>query len=281
MDRYCLMGHPVAHSKSPWIHARFAALTGQALSYEARLVPLDGFLAAVREFREQGGRGCNITVPFKFEAAALAVEGLTPRATLAGACNTLRFDQDGSLIGDNTDGIGLVRDIEHNAGLPLAGQRVLLVGAGGAAAGVLGPLIAAGPATLHVANRTVGNAHVLVERHHGLAAQHRVDLQACSLEAVDAGYDLVINGTASSLGGDAVPVAARVLRPGALACDMMYGPAAQGFLDWAARHGATGRDGLGMLVEQAAESFQLWRGVRPPSAQVLAELRALLAPTRP
>lgn len=277
MDTYCLLGHPVAHSKSPWIHARFAELTGQGLRYEARLVPLPGFLDAVRDFRAEGGLGCNVTVPFKFEAAALAADGLTPRAALAGACNTLAF-RDGTLVGDNTDGIGLVRDIEHNAGLPLAGRRVLLVGAGGAAAGVLGPLVEAGPAALTVANRTLANAELLVERHRALAAEHGVRLAATALDAAGEGYDVVINGTASSLSGDSVPVTANVLKPGALALDMMYGPAAQGFLDWAARHGATPRDGLGMLVEQAAESFHLWRGVRPPSAQVLSELREQLRP---
>lgn len=269
------MGNPVDHSKSPWIHARFAALTGQALEYGKRLVPMDGFAAGVRAFRADGGRGCNVTVPFKFEAATL-VSHRSGRAALAGACNVLRFDADG-IYGDNTDGIGLVADLERNAGIELAGRTVLLIGAGGAAAGVLGPLIEAQPRAVVVANRTVGKAQALVASHATLADAGGVRLQAHGLDGIPGQYDVVINGTASSLSGDAVPVPAGVLRPGALACDMMYGPAAAGFLAWAEAHGASGRDGLGMLVEQAAEAFLLWRGVRPPSAQVLAELRAELA----
>jgi shikimate dehydrogenase len=275
MDRYCVMGNPVDHSKSPWIHARFAALTGQELEYGKRLVALDGFAAGVRGFQAEGGRGCNVTVPFKFEAATL-VSHRSGRAALAGACNTLRFDADG-IYGDNTDGVGLVVDLEHNARTKLAGRALLLIGAGGAAAGVLGPLIEAQPRKIVVTNRTVARAEALVVRHATLADATGAKLQAVGLDAVPGQYDVVINATATSLGGEAVPVPASVLRPGALAYDMMYGPAAAGFLAWAQAHGATGRDGLGMLVEQAAESFLLWRGVRPPSVQVLAELREELA----
>lgn len=275
MDRYCVMGNPVDHSKSPWIHARFAALTGQTLEYGKRLVPMDGFAEGVRAFRAEGGKGCNVTVPFKFEAFGLA-DVRSARAELAGACNTLRFDADG-IHGDNTDGIGLVSDLQDNAGVPLAGRALLLVGAGGAAAGVLGPLLQARPARVVVANRTLDKAQALVRRHAMLAAESGADLQACALDAVPGAFDVVINGTASSMAGSAVPVGAGVLKPGALACDMMYGPAAQGFLQWAREHGAIGRDGLGMLVEQAAEAFRFWRGVRPPSAQVLAQLRQELA----
>jgi len=272
-DLYCVMGNPVEHSRSPWIHARFAELTGQALAYERRLVPLDGFGAALRDFAQAGGRGCNITVPFKFEAFALAARH-TPRALRAQACNTLRFDPEaeGGWLADNTDGIGLVRDIEANAGVALAGKRVLLIGAGGAAAGALGPLLEARPAVLVVANRTVAKAEELVARHADLAG-------GCALAARaprEAGerFDVVINATASSLQGAQVPVDSAVLAPGALALDMMYGPAAQGFIAWAQAHGARGRDGLGMLVEQAAEAFLAWRGVRPDTAPVLAALRA-------
>jgi shikimate dehydrogenase len=275
VDRYCVMGHPVDHSKSPRIHARFAALTGQALEYGKRLVAMDGFAAGVRAFQAEGGRGCNVTVPFKFEAATL-VSHRSGRAALAGACNTLRFDADG-IYGDNTDGVGLVVDLEHNAGVKLAGRALLLIGAGGAAAGVLGPLIEAQPRKIVVANRTVAKAEALVARHATLADASGVKLQAVGLDAVPGHYDVIINATATSLSGEAVPVPASVLRPGALAYDMMYGPAAEGFLGWAQAHGATGRDGLGMLVEQAAEAFLLWRGVRPPSAQVLAEMREELA----
>ena len=171
-DLYCVMGNPVEHSKSPWIHARFAELTGQALRYERRLIALDGFAHGVAAFRAEGGRGCNVTVPFKFEAGALPGLRMTPRAALAQACNTLRFDADATLA-DNTDGLGLVNDITANAGVPLAGQCVLLVGAGGASAGVLGPLIEAKPAHIAVANRTPDKAQALVQRHAALAAARR------------------------------------------------------------------------------------------------------------
>lgn len=273
-DLYCVMGNPVEHSKSPWIHARFAQLTGQELRYEKRLVARDAFARAVQAFRAEGGRGCNVTVPFKFEAAMLPARQ-TDRARLAQACNTLRFD-DGELFADNTDGVGLVDDIMRNAGVALAGADVLLIGAGGAAAGVLGPLIEARPGRVVVANRTQDKAASLVARHAALAATHRVRLEASALHELRGGFDVVINATTSSLSGAAVPVAPGVLRPGALACDLMYGAAAQGFIEWAQRHGAVARDGLGMLVEQAAQAFLIWRGVRPPSAQVLAELRATL-----
>lgn len=271
MDRYCVMGNPVDHSKSPWIHARFAELTGEPVEYGKRLVPMDGFEEGLRAFRAEGGKGCNVTVPFKFEAARLA-DFRSARAALAGACNVLRFEADG-IHGENTDGIGLVADLQRNAGIPLGGRDVLLVGAGGAAAGVLGPLLEARPRRIVVANRTVEKAQALVQRHAMLANETYADLQACALHAVRGAFDVVLNATATSMSGTGVPVDAGVLKPGALACDMMYGPAAQGFLDWAREHGAVGRDGLGMLVEQAAEAFQFWRGVRPPSAQVLAELR--------
>ena len=276
MDLYCVMGNPVAHSRSPWIHARFAELTGQALHYDRQLAPLDGFAATVAAFRAAGGRGCNVTVPFKHEAAALAT-WQSPGVALAGSANTLAFDGD-AIRAHNTDGPGLVADITVNAGVPLAGQELLLIGAGGAAAGVLGPLIAQKPRRIVIANRTVGRADELVQRHGALAAQNGVALRACALEASaqDGPFDVVINATASSLGGAGVPVPASVLKPGALALDMMYGPAAQVFLHWAVAHGARPRDGLGMLVEQAAESFLIWRGVRPHSLTVLVELRAIV-----
>lgn len=275
LDRYAVVGHPVAHSRSPAIHAAFAQATGQRLRYERLLAPLDGLAATLRDFAAAGGRGCNITVPFKFDAAALCPR-LSARARLAEAVNTLRFDADG-WFGDNTDGVGLVNDLQRNAGLALAGTRVLLVGAGGAAAGALGPLAEAGPAAIVVANRTPAKAAALCARHAALAAAHGVALSATGLDAPGAAFDVVINASASSLGGAAVPVPAAVLRPGTLALDMMYGPAAAPFLHWAAGHGATPRDGLGMLVEQAAEAFALWRGVRPATAPVLAALRAQLA----
>jgi shikimate dehydrogenase len=274
-DLYCVMGNPVEHSKSPWIHARFAQLTGQRLQYGKRLISLDGFAQAVAQFRAEGGRGCNITVPFKFQAAPLATQ-TSARAELAQACNVLRFDGE-RVLADNTDGIGLANDIRYNAGVHLDGLDVLLVGAGGAAAGVLGPLIEARPRRIVVANRTPARATALVERHAALARQHGVALETTGLAQVEGSYAAVINATASSLSGAEVPVPASVLKPGALAYDFMYGPAAQDFMQWARSHGAVARDGLGMLVEQAAEAFLLWRGVRPPSAQVLAELQGEMA----
>ncbi len=275
MEDYCVMGHPVEHSRSPWIHARFAELTGQTLRYGRRLVPLDGFVPAVQAFVAEGGRGCNVTVPFKFEAATLAATR-SDRARLAEASNTLHVTPAG-LHADNTDGAGLVQDIQGNAGVAIAGRDVLLIGAGGASAGVLGPIVAAGARSVTVANRTPAKATALTQRHAALAALHGTRLHACALDATEGAFDIVVNGSASSLAGAGVPVPAQVLKPGALAVDMMYGPAAAGFLAWAADHGAVPRDGLGMLVEQAAESFVLWRGLRPPAAQVLAELRSRLA----
>jgi shikimate dehydrogenase len=269
------MGNPVEHSRSPWIHARFAALTGQPVEYGKRLVNVDGFAAALQAFRAEDGRGCNVTLPFKFEAATL-VSHRSARAALAGACNTLRFDA-GGIYGDNTDGLGLVHDLQDNAGVPLAGRDLLLVGAGGAAAGVLGPLVEARPRRIVIANRTLAKAQSLVASHAALAEATGVELACSALDAVPGAFDLVVNASASSIGGAQVPVPGSVLRPGALAYDMMYGPAAEGFLQWARDHGAVGRDGLGMLVEQAAQAFLVWRGVRPPSAQVLAELRQELA----
>ena len=270
-DLYCVMGNPVEHSRSPWIHARFAELTGQALVYERRLVALEGFAQALRDFAHAGGAGCNITVPFKLQAAQAATH-CSERVRLAGAANTLIFTANG-IVADNTDGLGLVADLTRNAGLELAGRDVLLIGAGGAAAGALGPLLRARPRRIVVTNRTLARAQALVQAHTPLALLQKTELLTQAPQGLEADFDLIINASASSLAGDSVPVSASVLRRGSLAYDMMYGPAAQGFLDWADRHGAQARDGLGMLVEQAAEAFVLWRGVRPPSAQVLAELR--------
>ena len=273
-DLYCVMGNPVEHSRSPWIHARFAELTGQTLHYDKRLVARDGFVPALHAFIQEGGRGCNITVPFKFEAAALATH-TSARAALAQACNVLTFHA-GSIQADNTDGAGLVNDIQRNAGLDLKGRHLLLIGAGGAAAGVLGPLLQAGPARMTVANRTLAKATALVAHHAALALLQKTELLAQELQGLEGDFDVIINASASSLSGGGVPVAASTLRPGALAYDMMYGPAAQGFMTWAREHGAVPRDGLGMLVEQAAEAFLIWRGVLPPSQAVLAELRAVM-----
>ena len=275
MDHYCVLGNPVEHSKSPQIHARFAELTRQLVTYDKQLVALDDFAAALSRLRQSGARGCNVTVPFKFEAFA-AAQFKSSRAELACAANTLRFDNDG-IHADNTDGIGLVHDITVNAGVQMAGRDILLIGAGGAAAGVLGPLLHARPRRLVVANRTRNKAEVLVERHRTHPdlsfLLQKTELTSEYPLTLKGNFDVIINATAASLAGADIPVAASVLRPGALAYDMMYGAAAKGFALWAEAHGAVARDGLGMLVEQAAAAFEFWRGVRPPSGQVLAEMR--------
>jgi shikimate dehydrogenase len=279
MDQYVVIGHPVEHSQSPFIHAEFARQTGQELHYGRLLCPLDGFETALRGFARGSSagpaRGCNVTLPFKFDALRLC-ERASERAALAGAANTLRLDG-ATWYADNTDGAGLVRDIEHGAGVLLAGRKLLVVGAGGAAAGVLGPLLARRPALLVLANRGVDKAHALVERHRAVAAAAGSELRATGLNDCGSGFDVVVNATATSLQGAAPPVHESVLGSGALAIDLMYGASAAPFLAWAHRHGATPRDGLGMLVEQAAEAFELWRGVRPQTAPVLAALRARLA----
>jgi len=271
-DRYCVFGNPIGHSKSPAIHARFAAQTGQDLVYQALLAPLDGFVTAVREFAAAGGKGANVTVPFKEEAFRLC-DRLSERARRAGAVNTLQFGEDG-ILGDNTDGAGLLRDIEHNLGVKLEGKRVALLGAGGAARGALAPLLADRPQSLAIANITVARAEELAA---GVA-----DLGAVAAggfaDLAGGRFDVVINATSASLSGDTLPLPEGLFAPGALAYDMMYGPGETLFMEQARQLGA-GRcaDGLGMLVEQAAEAFVLWRGVRPQTATVLAELRELLA----
>lgn len=274
-DRYAVAGNPVEHSRSPLIHSLFAQATGQAVDYGRLLCPLDAFKPTISAFAADGAKGCNVTVPFKFEAFEMAARR-SPRAELAQAANTLRFDSEGGWLADNTDGVGLVRDITVHAGVPLAGQRILLLGAGGASAGVLGPLIEARPAEIVMANRTVEKAQAIVDRHAAWAAQHGVKLSARSLADPGQAFDVFINGTAASLSGSGIPVGPQVLRPGTLALDMMYGPAAQTFLQWARDHGAVARDGLGMLIEQAAEAFYIWRGVRPDTKPVLAHMRQLV-----
>ena len=273
--RYAVIGNPVAHSQSPFIHAAFARQTGEPVVYERLLCPLDGFTDTVRAFAAAGAAGCNVTMPFKFDAFALA-ERKTLRAEVATACNVLRFDAAG-WFGDNTDGVGLIRDIERNAGVDLRDARVLLIGAGGGAAGALGALLAAGASEVVVANRTLERAEALVARHRLGADGARVGrVEARSLEACGVAFDIVVNASASSAVGASVPVASAVLKPGALALDMMYGRAADGFLAWAREHGAVGRDGLGMLVEQAAAAFAFWRRREPETAPVLAALRQRL-----
>ncbi|ACO76291.1 shikimate 5-dehydrogenase [Azotobacter vinelandii CA] len=270
MDRYAVFGNPIGHSKSPQIHRLFAGQTGQALGYEPLLAPLDGFAGAARAFFVDG-RGANVTVPFKEDAFRLADE-LTPRARRAGAVNTLMKREDGTLLGDNTDGAGLVRDLRQ-AGLDLAGLRILLLGAGGAVRGVLEPLLAERPAALVIANRSEDKARQLVDEFAELGP-----LSACGFAALQGPFDLIVNGTSASLAGELPPLPTGLIQPGRGFCyDMMYGREATPFCHWAQQQGtARTRDGLGMLVEQAAESFQLWRGVRPDTASVLAELRRQL-----
>jgi shikimate dehydrogenase len=272
MDRYCVFGNPIAHSKSPEIHAAFAAQTGQNLQYERRLAPLDGFADAVRGFIAEGGKGANVTLPFKLEAVKVA-QALTIRARAAGAVNTLHFTDDG-IVGDNTDGAGLVADIVNNAGVQITGKRVLLLGAGGAARGAVLPILEHRPAQLLIANRTVATAEALVEQFAALGGEGVVS--ACGFAGIDGAFDIVINATAASLSAEVPPISPTVFAPGALAFDMMYGPLPTVFLQFAAQHGAQLRDGLGMLVEQAAEAFSLWRGVQPATGEVLQKLRAQL-----
>ena len=255
-DRYAVLGNPVAHSQSPFIHAEFARQTGQNVDYTRVLCAMDGFADAVRGFAESGARGCNVTMPFKFQAAALA-RVVTARAALAQAANVLRFDTQGWLA-DNTDGIGLVRDLQHNAGVALRDRRLLLVGAGGAAAGVLGPLLQAGPSAIDIVNRTPDKAHALVQRHAALAAEQGVALSAGALDEAAEAYDVVLNGSTSSIGGLAAPVPDRVLGRGALALDMMYGAAARPFMAWA-RAGCGARR-AGCWWSRRPRPFLLWRG---------------------
>lgn len=272
MDRYVVFGNPIGHSKSPLIHRLFAEQTGEALDYNTLLAPLEDFTGCAREFFLQG-RGANVTVPFKEEAYRLA-NALTERAQRAGAVNTLSKLADGSLLGDNTDGAGLVRDLTVNAGLSLAGKRILLLGAGGAVRGALEPLLAQQPASLVIANRTVEKAERLAELFDDLGP-----VSASGFDWLSEPVDLIINATSASLSGDVPPIAGSLVEPGKTFCyDMMYAKEPTAFCRWATEHGAAmAMDGLGMLVEQAAEAFYLWRGVRPDSAPVLAELRKQLA----
>ena len=263
-DRYAVFGHPIAHSKSPLIHAAFARQTGQNLTYEAILAPLEGFADSIEQFRTGGGKGANITVPFKEQAFALCTQR-TGRAELAGAVNTLKFEND-DFLGDNTDGAGLVADLTRNLGIELAGKHILLLGAGGAARGVIGPLLECSPATLVIANRTASKARDLAAHF-----DHRV--AGCGLDEVNTPFDLAINATAASLGGELPAISAQVFKPASLAYDMMYGKGPTPFLKLAQENGAKTADGLGMLVEQAAEAFYVWRGVRPDTRPVIESLR--------
>lgn len=274
-DRYAVIGNPIAHSKSPFIHARFAEQTGEPIEYSHLLAPVEQFEAHVRAFIEAGGRGLNVTVPFKLAAHALA-DMLSPRAAAAGAVNTLRFDADG-IFGENTDGAGLVRDVEVNLGVGLKGARVLLLGAGGAARGVVLPMLERAPDTLTIVNRTAAKADVLVDQFAAAARQAGCALSGGGPHAVGPhAYDVIVNATAGSLDAALPECDDAAFGTGTLAYDMMYGAHPTVFMRHAQSLGARAADGLGMLVEQAAESFFIWRGVRPDGAPVLAALRATL-----
>lgn len=263
-DRYAVIGNPVTHSKSPWIHAQFARATGQDMEYGAIEAPLEGFAAAVAEFRAAGGKGLNVTLPFKEQAFRLCAS-TSGRAAAAQAVNTLVLNR-AAIYGDNTDGVGLLTDLTANLGRVLTGARVLLIGAGGAAQGVLAPLAASGATLLVVANRTVTRARALAARVAGV--------RACGLdELAGQSFDLVVNATSAGLSGEAPALPTGLFRPGALAYDLVYGRDTA-FLAQARAAGAATADGTGMLVEQAAESFLLWRGVRPDTRAVRAALCA-------
>lgn len=272
MDSYVVFGNPIGHSKSPLIHRLFAEQTGQQLDYQTALAPLDDFPAFAQAFFQQG-RGANVTVPFKEQAFALA-DSLTERGRRAGAVNTLAKQDDGTLLGDNTDGAGLVRDLTVNCGLNLRGKRILLLGAGGAVRGVLEPLLAEQPEVLVIANRTVEKAELLAREFADLGP-----VSASGFDWLEEAVDVIINATSASLSGELPPIAPSLIAPGKTFCyDMMYGKEPTAFNRWATGHGAAQAvDGLGMLVEQAAEAFLLWRGVRPDSGPVLAEMRRQLA----
>jgi len=268
-DRYAVVGNPVAHSKSPQIHAAFAHATGQAMTYERLLAPRDAFVETVRRFADEGGRGLNVTVPFKVEAFRLA-DVHSSRAQLAGAVNTLMREADGRWYGDNTDGAGLVRDLTANLGIEVRDRRVLVLGAGGAARGILGPLLDGLPRLLAISNRTHDKAAALARMFHPLG-----DIVAIPpAELPGHAFDVVINATSLGVASDRHDWPASVFAPDAFAYDLVYSDAPTPFVAWAQAHGASRTaDGLGMLIEQAAESFLLWRGVRPATLPVFALLR--------
>ena len=269
MDRYAVMGNPIAHSKSPRIHALFAAQTGQELEYTAILVEPGGFNEAVAGFLSRGGKGLNVTVPFKEDAWSLATTR-SERAERAGAVNTLVLDAGGRHFGDNTDGAGLVRDLISNHAATLRERRLLLVGAGGAARGVIEPLLREQPALLVIANRTADKAVELARRYCELGR-----IEGCGLNDLEGhSFDIIINATAASLSGKVPALPACVVSAGSWCYDMMYADKPTAFMDWSCRLGAARAiDGLGMLVEQAAESFYLWRKVRPDTRTVIDALR--------
>jgi len=271
-DLYAVMGNPINHSKSPTIHSQFATQAKQDLVYSAMLVPTESFEAAVKDFFKGSGRGLNVTVPFKEEAFKLA-DKLTPRAQTAQAVNTLALQEDGSILGDNTDGAGLVRDLVMNQSVSLAGKTVLVIGAGGAVRGILQPFLEEVPEKIVIVNRTFEKAQVLAD-----SFKEFGNIEAKRFEDLTEPFDVIINGTSASLSGELPPISESVIAEHTCVYDMMYGKELTPFLKWAQQVGAAKvMDGLGMLVEQAAVSFEIWRGVKPNSQQVLEELRTQLA----
>lgn len=272
-DRYAVMGNPIAHSKSPAIHALFAEQTDQRIEYSAILVDAGGFPQAVGNFSASGGKGLNVTVPFKQEAWAL-VDSRSARAERAGAVNTIKIEHNGMLYGDNTDGVGLVNDLTSNHNRAVAGRSVLIIGAGGAARGVIGPLLGQGPSRLVIANRTADRAVELAQQFGDLGP-----IEGCGFPALaDRSFDIVINATSASLSGAVPDISPHILRPDTFCYDMMYAAQPTAFMLWCREHAARDvADGLGMLVEQAAESFLIWRGVRPRTGPVIEALRQRLA----
>lgn len=268
MDRYVVIGNPVSHSLSPAIHARFAKQTGEAIEYSTLAVPEGEFALFARRFFDEGGKGANVTLPFKMDAFRWA-DARTPRAEIAGAANFL-MARSGRLEADNTDGAGLVADLAVNLRRDLGASAILVLGAGGAARGVLAPLLEAMPRRVVIANRTLARARELAERFAALGPVEAASLAAIPRED----FDLILNATSASTRGETLALPRGAMRAGALAYDMAYGPAARPFVEGARALGLEAIDGLGMLVEQAAESFRLWRGVRPETAPVLAQLRA-------
>jgi shikimate dehydrogenase len=267
MDRYAVIGNPVAHSLSPEIHSRFASSLGETLEYGRLLAPLGEFAATAQRFFDAGGRGANVTLPFKLDAFAFAAKS-SPRARLAGAANFLAL-RAGVVEADNTDGVGLVNDLVGNIGLDLHARRIAILGAGGAVRGVMGPLLGARPSAVLIVNRTAERAVELAASFASLGP-----VEACAIADLPArSCSLVINATSSSTRGEELELPDGLLAPGVFAYDMAYGPAAQPFVDRSRAAGATAFDGLGMLVEQAAESYYLWRGARPYTRTVLEELR--------
>lgn len=272
MDRYAVFGNPIAQSKSPSIHIEFARQSGEQLVYEKKLVEVDEFKQAADDFFQQGGLGLNITVPFKLDAFAYATQ-LTPRAQTAGAVNTLKKCEDGSVLGDNTDGQGLVNDIIINHHRALKNQRILILGAGGAVRGILQPLLLQQPKEIVIANRTLIKAEVLVAEFESLGC-----VKACEFSALgDQSFDVIINGTSASLSGQLPPLPKSIITPESFCFDMMYSAEPTVFLHWAQQQGCQNlADGLGMLVGQAAESFYVWRGIKPETKAVIESMREQL-----